>query len=180
MWGWGMLSGPNMQHIAAAARADGLNLPEVDIMARAGGNGRLTKNVMRDISRHFVGDLNVPEPYVFPVPCLDGRQADPLVVMDCDVLLPHQMFAHIASCNGELLTAWANEGDLRTFWEASIASGDPQLAQHPARERPDFLDRAIPLVLHGDGAAFSRHDSLEVASWGSVCATALRPGRAST
>jgi hypothetical protein len=55
-------------------------------------------------------------------------------------------------------------GQLEAFWGSCIAAADPALHGHPMLSVPNWKARALPLLIYGDGAAFTRTDSLEIVS----------------
>ena len=52
-WGWGRLSAPEVQELAAAAHRDGLQHPEVHKLASIGNWGRFPGNAHRDLLFHL-------------------------------------------------------------------------------------------------------------------------------
>jgi hypothetical protein len=168
MWSLGVLSAPHIQTIAAAAVADGLRVPEVLFIAEAGHAGHVPGNISRDLLRNCVGDISVPQTYSIQVDAVDRNRADSSVSVQVDILLPHQIFSHVASTCPSTFSKWTNADNLEAFWEASVRSGDPHLAADAAVHTADFRRRAVPLILHGDGASFSNSESLETASFGAL------------
>ena len=57
-------------------------------------------------------------------------------------------------------------GCLERFWQ-QIDPNDPKLIDHPMLRLPDWQKRAIPIMVHGDGASFTSDskNSLMVTSW---------------
>jgi hypothetical protein len=159
---WGLLSAPTVQIIAAAAVADGLTGVAISTMAHAGTAGRHPQNVKRDLQLHFTGQIDLPPLYMFTVPCL-SRRGEPVDV-EMPVLLPHQLLSHISFRDPAVFAAFKLDGQLEAFWNECLAAGDPALHNHPVLLKPRWRARAMPLLVYGDGAAFSRNDSLEVVS----------------
>jgi hypothetical protein len=51
------------------------------------------------------------------------------------------------------------------FWDQAPPD-DPRLAGHPVRDMEGYRERAVPLVLHGDGAQYTTHgDSIKTLQW---------------
>ena len=77
------------------------------------------------------------------------------------MLLPHQLFAALATYPKNFTAALNNFG-LADFWGKAVSLEDPQLRGHPMLEVEGWVDKAVPMVLYGDGARFARKDSLEL------------------
>jgi hypothetical protein len=142
-----------------------LDHPEVKTMAAAGTCGRHRNNVCRDLTLHFAADIAVPPLYEVKVPAVDSRDDDARAAI-APILLPHQLFAFMFESHRPVFDEWKK--DLSEFWSAVDVVDDPHMYNHPVRVRAGYEDAAIPFALHGDGASFSRKDSLEVCSIGSL------------
>jgi hypothetical protein len=163
--GWGLLSAPSLQLIAAAAVADGLDDAEVASLARAGSEGRYVSNIDRDIFRH-VGQVDTPELYTARVPAQDREGV--AIEADAQLLLPHDLFSFIANSRPELFSSFTFDGELEAFWNRALETGDPQLHGHPVLDRPGWRSRAVPLLVYGDGANYTTRESVEIAAWGAL------------
>jgi hypothetical protein len=159
---WGLISAPTVQIIAAAAVLDGLRDASVGVMAQAGTAGRHPQNVPRDISRHFGGEVDIPPLYNMTVRALSRRGEE--MEVEVPLLLPHQLLSHIVQRNPRFLVEYQMSGELEAFWRSCIDSGDPALHEHPMLGTQNWKTRALPLLIYGDGAAFTRNDSLEIVS----------------
>jgi hypothetical protein len=159
LWGWGSLSGPTLQALAAAAVHDGLTSAPLRRIAELGTSGACQGNISRDISRNCFGDVSLPPLYAVQVPAM---QQNVQVEAEAKLLLPHQLFATVAEQCPEYFASWHR--DLPAFWDA--AANDPALhGAHPMKANPRWRRRAIPLLIYGDGARMTRLDSFEIAVW---------------
>ena len=172
MWSWGFLSAPTVQHIVEGAVLDGLNHPAIVALSKIGSSGRHPQNCHRDICRNFMADVKIPEPHVLEVPAVDIRKPEEPATGECPVLLPHELFAQIATDYQKLWAKATDDGNLEAFWEKALATGDPHLSNHPMTRINDWQQKFVPLIIYGDGAAFARKDSLEVAAWSFLLAKA--------
>jgi hypothetical protein len=164
LWGWGSLSGPTIQALAAAAVHDGLTSAPLRRIAELGTGGACQGNIARDIGRHCFGDVSPPPLYSVQVPAM---QHNVQVQAEAQLLLPHQMFASVAEHCPDVFASWHRE--LPGFWAA--AANDPAIhGDHPMKANPRWRRRAIPLLVYGDGARMTRLDSFEIAVWSPLLA----------
>ena len=94
------------------------------------------------------------------------------------VLLPHEIFAAVATAGGEELFAKLFTGgadNLRRWWDQAEANADPWFISHPIIAGGGTgLSRCVPLGMHGDDCGVGGgHDKALMVSWGSV---AVRTG----
>ncbi len=172
LWSWGEISAVTVQYLMEAAVLDGCTHPQAVSLARIGSSGRWSNNCHRDIARQFMGDIDMPATYtVSQVPCHDSRR--PLegdLLTDVDMLLPHQLFAVLAENYPRHFSSFTRGDSLSEFWDGVERVGDPHLVGHPILGRAGWKEKAVPIVLHGDGARFARRNSLELAAWAPLLA----------
>ena len=85
------------------------------------------------------------------------------------ILLVNELFEFSWERNLDLFHKLAN--DVESFW-GNVKHDDPRLINNPLTEQPNWKSRAIQLVLHGDGAAFTmKNNSLLAISFGFLLAS---------
>ena len=57
------------------------------------------------------------------------------------------------------------EGLAGEFWKAMA---DTSIVENHNHLNPKYIEKTIPIGLHGDGGSFSKQDSLMVISWNSI------------
>ena len=172
---WGEISPQLVQEISALAvddmqrLSDGKSMPDLDSLAALGGHGSSPQNCFRDLMRKLEPDLALARSYNAKLPF---KEIGPT---NQEFLLPHEMFASIYE---QFPDAWQHsllpeQTELPKWWEA-VAS-HPQMVRHPVRDRSDYKQRCLPLLLHGDdvpvhGIGKGWTSKLTVFSWCSVLA----------
>ena len=140
-----------VQSLAEGAELDGLQHPEVHSLVVLGAHGKHKQNVRRDLVRQHFKNIYSPQAMSLTCPLLTKDQTrrdqeqlmlSPLCVMqsiyDCCPALMPQIF-----------------GDIESFWR-NVRADDPKWHAHPnLREVERYQQRAVPIVLHGDGATFT-------------------------
>ena len=170
LWGWGLLSANMVQFLAEGVVLDDGVCEETRSLAALGGGRRHPGNCRRDLLRRYCskGDLVKPMPVPMPVQLHSGiQQGEGYVVSPIDMF--EYMFSTFPAASMELLAK-----NVRKFWDEVNPSG-PRLLGHPLLEKGNYREKAVPLVLHGDGAQFARkaQQSLLVCSWRSLLNTAF-------
>ena len=95
---------------------------------------------------------------VVQIPVVDTKN-NKMITIDMDTNQGSYDFNQVFGSPQEILQFWKQK-DLR----------DATYAKHPAISRPDFHKFCIPCKLHSDGAIFTKHESLHIASWSSFFA----------
>ena len=170
LWGWGLLSANMVQFLAEGVVLDDGVCEETRSLAALGGGRRHPGNCRRDLLRRYCskGDLVKPMPVPMPVQLHSGiQQGEGYVVSPIDMF--EYMFSTFPAAFMELLAK-----NVRKFWD-EVNPSDPRLLGHPLLEKGNYREKAVPLVLHGDGAQFARkaQQSLLVCSWRSLLNTAF-------
>ena len=159
LWAWGLISAPTLQWLAEGCVLDGHAPREVVQLAKIGANGQYKGNCRRDLLRLVKPSLGKPLSLVVPL-----LEKDKLNLTKQSVISPIQIFETFFFGHEELMHRLFGTNRLRTFWN-SVRPNDPKLHRHPMLELEGWRDKAIPIVIHGDGAQFTRSGSLLVASW---------------
>lgn len=136
---------------------------------------------------NFLGPTKLPRPLEIDVrlkiPKPKARRGfASFVNVSYPMILPHIMFAFLfvhnrASFDSLILGATAAHPNpqLDSFWETILTTGDPRIQGHPMRSRPNWMQKMIPLALHGDAVPVTRvgkkgSQSYDAYSWQSVLA----------
>ena len=84
------------------------------------------------------------------------------------VIMPHELLGALQKENPKLWEEAIIGADQQCsdFW--SEAAHDPDVKNHPGLQSKHDRSKTIPLGFHGDGAAFSKHDSLLTIAWNSL------------
>jgi hypothetical protein len=98
------------------------------------------------------------------------------------LLLPHEMFAAMHSEGPACWQKHVVGSSPREFWEEATKAewmADHPLLGNPHRAEPGAVpcdrvawDSLIPIGIHGDGAKFSKYDSLMCLTWSSILSSA--------
>ena len=154
-WAAGKISAKQVQEYAAASTASGAH--GVGDLAATGAHGRHPSSIHRALMRIFGHPAGAPEIDWVEIPTKKGRVAHPF-------LFPHKFFSALHQHRRDLFVRAIRgpEGAARQYWETLGNLGNPFVANHPLLT--DF-DHALPIGVHGDAGAFTKHDSLMVISW---------------
>ena len=164
-WAWGVLSATNVQELAHAAVLSGAKAEDLVSLSSLGSYGQQPGNCHRDLVRKYCKDLWSPDPYSVVVPMKFVNPETGAVDMaegSIDMFLPHQWLAALDDA-GLLDTLWSTRM-LAEFWKTQKYSSKLQA-------NPD-CEGMIPLMLHADGGAFAKRDSLMVMSMRCILSSA--------
>ena len=131
-------------------------------LASLGNFGRNENHVAGQITTRYCKSdtMPLPEPYFFEAPVLKkGSDSWHLASHTLACFLPHEWFAwmqHHGNVSGV--------SDLEGFWQEHDAA-DPKLHKSPLK---DNKEQFLPLVLHGDGGAYQKWDSITIISFRSL------------
>jgi hypothetical protein len=163
---------PDVQELADAAVCSGCTAQDVQALAAIGSHGHNPQNMQRDLLRKFGYSMTTPDVTTVSTPYLDKVGERTTVEMcDTDLLLPHDWFASLAN-SPEAEEHVLGLNARQAFW-AKVRQDDPR------KDRQRLSENMVPLVVHGDAAAFQQRDSLMAISMrslltkGSVVATQL-------
>ena len=101
------------------------------------------------------------------VPALDDKGSKSKAIsIQTRFFLPSQWMVALQheSLGAEWEQCFGCESKLKEFWVAQKPD-DPKWKNHPAMAKKDYQTKAIPVVLHGDGASFQKRDSLMTVSF---------------
>jgi len=175
-WAWGTLTAPDLQELAMACKLAGNEEAEVDELASLGAYGTNKGSCHRDLLRRFCSNMLAPEPNRFCVPARDPKgAAEVAIVVDTSFYLASDWFRALATTPDlqyEYQTVFGTQ-KLKNFWDHQDVRNDPKFKHHPVFHQNNYKNKAIPVILHGDGAAFALNDSLLTLSFAGV----LKEGR---
>ena len=154
-WAQGKIAAITVQKYAEKAAAQGAKW--LSDVAAAGTHGKHASSVHRSLIRLFGYPKGAPPIDWVEIPTRNGRESHPFI-------FPHKLFATLYKerHNYFLNTVRGAPGAARSFWEELVARDNPFVKKHPLIK--DF-DHTLPLGVHGDAGAFTKHDSLMVISW---------------
>ena len=165
-WAWGEMSAPMVQSICEAAMADGVTHPEVKELAKF----TTIKHLQDKVPHHaFTNAITTTKMFMqVPGSNVQGTWQH--------MLLPHEMFSAMYHWDKGMFIEKLCGGsvdEISKFWNQMI--NHPAYPNHPARLRPGFREKCIPLSLHGDGVAVTGISkkwakSCDAFSWRSVLA----------
>lgn len=153
-WSWGDMSAPQIQRIAAAAKADGIKHPAVMTIAELGSSGRYPGNCHAELLRKLVANPIAEAISSMPVVVKTGSRQ----VKHCNqlMLLPHELFAAIYEKSPEtfrMRLLGGSQDNISKFWAAM--GNHPAMRVLPQAGRPDFTSKCVPLSIHSDGVPVS-------------------------
>ena len=114
--------------------------------------GRNPKNLARDMKKHILRGVNMPEIFWWKVPTWDKNKACQVVVL-FPFLLPHEMLRHMVNKNG-----------VDDYFLGMESTYGP-FAHSVMSKLGLSLDTCVALGFHGDGVPYSKSDSIEILSW---------------
>lgn len=161
-WGWGLISGPQLQRTADKAVLDGIQHPAVLALAALGGHGTSPHNIQAHLLRKFSTELH-PDRLIQPL-------CGPSIKF---MLSPHELFGEMCKKfpAQARLRLGCDRHRLRSFWAGFTRSvtGREIVQKHPhLRGREADWDRLVPIVFHIDAAPFTKRKSVYTLSWTSV------------
>ena len=159
-WAAGKISAAKVQEYAEKSAAQGAQ--GLDAVAAAGTHGKHPSSVHRKLMSIFGNPKGAPEIDWVEIPTKNGRVAHPF-------LFPHKFLKAMYEERFPMFVQAFRgpEGAARQFWEALLERDNPFVKNHPLLTA-DAYDHAIPIGMHGDAGAFTKHDSLMVISWNSL------------
>eukprot|EP00435_Cladocopium_sp_Y103_P021853 s4938_g5.t1 len=123
-----------------------------------GNFGRSSEHIASQVVTKYCqsGNISLPEPYFADIPvCVKTSDDWTLSVKPVAMYLPHEWFAWL-----EMEEQAAGFDCLEEFWRSHNME-DPKLDGNPVADEPQ---KFLPLILHGDGGAFQKSDSIIVLS----------------
>ena len=140
----------------------------LDRLAAAGNSGRNPKNMQRAMMSAFGWPTGAPNFVWHDIPMAGHDRAQPH-----PFICPHELFSRMYA---DKIDFWdvairGDEDSSAKFWAESQL--DPDIKNHPALQTELARKYTIPLGMHGDGGAFSHHDSLLTISWNSLVGSGI-------
>ena len=111
-------------------------------------------NVKRDLERKLPASLYTTTLAKLPVKAAFKKEISIAQVVNVPVLLPHEAFEQVWQSGSFQRTICESPQILESFWKD--ISDHPAVRCHPVRRIDGYERRAVPLLLHGDGAAVTQ------------------------
>ena len=121
---------------------------------KAAGYGRNQQNIKRDLLSKLPPPSFSTTLAKLPVKAAFKKEIAITQIVNVPVLLPHEAFQKVWESGSFQRTMCAGPHVLESFWEG--ISDHPAVRFHPVRKIDGFERRAVPLLLHGDGAAVTQ------------------------
>ena len=176
LFAWGAIQANLIQRLCGAIVHDDDRIgnrthPRVKRLASIGTFGYHGGNIRRDLLHYWnvsMDGLFKPAMVEIPFRKFRGVVLDTVHKMSLPILLVNELFEYIWERNTAMFLKLA--GDVESFWN-QVQHDDPRLVNNPLTEQPNWKTRAIPLLVHGDGAAFTmKNNSLLAVSFGFLLA----------
>lgn len=153
LFGWGFLSAPHLQWLAATAQKAGANHPDVARLAALGSGGLYAGNMRRDVLRGFCRNSVLPAPLEIDVLGKDKLENEFMCTQSV-LSLPAFVESIWRNHRGHF-NEYFGEAPER-FWDG-VRDDDPRWATMGAVTAiPEWKRITYPLVLHGDGGTYSK------------------------
>ena len=156
-WSKSNLSAADVQDISHSAVLSGIQGDaELEFLASIDADaGHAHRAMLRRYCKH----MSLPEPV--PIRCQMTTNKDKGVTCqgEVHVLYPHDWMYHLADAYSTNIDELFGLSEVVDFW-ASANPKNPKLHEHPMRACEGWAQRAVPFVIHGDGASFHERDSL--------------------
>ena len=152
--GWGIISANTARWLAEGACMDGVTGDELVALSRLGKSGKFAGNARRDLLRSFLPTEELPSLTLVKAPTKDkfGNKSwqGQFVMNPCTLL--HTLYTSYRSEFEKMVVSIPP----RQFWN-QVDPRDPKFARLASMLAiPDWRDRAVPYLLHGDGAVFTK------------------------
>ena len=164
LWSWGVVSATTVQWLSEGCKLDGQCSDLTRILAGMGTAGEHPGNCRQDVLRRVVAPRGVSiQTMQVEIPILDmGR----IIMSTQSIISPIQIVELMYRDYNSLFVELFGIRDLERFGDSQRAD-DPTFLDHPMLGKDNWRKRAIPVLLHGDGARFTCNEknSLMVTSW---------------
>ena len=118
------------------------------------GKGKYVGNLKRDLMRQLPAPLFSTTPIRLPLKTAIKKEVTITQLATVPLLLPHDCFKQVWKSGSFERTVCEGHHVLEKFWEA--VGDHPSLRFHRVKSTPGYQRRAVPLILHGDGAAVTQ------------------------
>jgi hypothetical protein len=145
------MSAPLCNWLAQALVIDGFTHPEVCSMASLGTQGMYKANIRRDMHVKFPVSPHIPKPVLARVP-VKHVKTKVINFTAVPILMVNQVFDFLYLFHRDRFMEFV--AGLQEFW-TQVRPDDPKLIDHPMTMREAWRNKAVPLLLHGDGVRFS-------------------------
>lgn len=135
---------------------------DLEQLAAMGNYRRSSGHVAGQLTTKYCKDdsMTLPQPYFFECPVLKKSPDSWYLAKETVAnFLPHEWFSWLESHDSV-----SGASHLADFW-ASHNMSDPKLAKNPIYKEAQVF---LPMLLHGDGGAFQRNDSINIISMRSL------------
>jgi hypothetical protein len=169
-WAWGALSSADCQELAMAAKLSGNEEEEIDIIASTGAYGQNPGSINRDLMKKFCKDMETPKPRTIRIPFKDRKDPSKSInYTEAKIFLPSDWLVALA-CSDNMsadFSALFGVDSLEEWWSQQSAQ-NPKFRNHPLLKKKNYKQKGIPVMFHGDGAAYMHNDSLMTVSFNGV------------
>ena len=153
LFGWGLLSLPNINWLARCAVKAGAAHHELTLLAELGAHGLYPGNMRRDLLRNFCKGEKVPRPIEVSVIAKDPLMRE-VEVSQSVINLPELLQAIWDSHEDKFKEIMGS--NTRAFWDA-LDPDDPKLeAMSDLMRVPGWQDISYPCTLHGDAGLYAK------------------------
>lgn len=165
LWSWGVISANNVQWLAEGCVLDDTCSARTKELSRIGTSGQYSGNCRRDLLTIVLPRGAMCKPLQLRAPVLDANSTR-ILLSQQSIVNPIQVVEMIYKSFHAQFRELFGVDRLSDFWGA-VPADDPKLVGHPMLGFENWQQRAIPIVLHGDGAKFTvdHRNSLMVTSW---------------
>ena len=160
--GWGLISANLAGYLARKGLEDGIENNDLSKLGTVGTSGDHKQNSRRDLLRRFCKKMSVPKPMSLTVRMKD--KALKVSPHDLSILSPFELISSIYQHWNALFPQVFGTDRLREFWR-QVKPGDPRLSSMGDLMRlPNWQEKVVPIVVHGDGAPFNKRGQLSLIS----------------
>ena len=175
-WSWGLMSCPQIQSIAHAAKLDmqkgKMAVPhDLDRIATLGASGQYPGNMHKCLCIRL--DPPILSPALSTVHLWMKRTLQRTEQVYVNILLPHQVFAVLYKYPFVFkeMVLGGDADNVSKFWGSM--EGSARYNRHPLKGRPAHKNHCVPIGFHGDGVPVtgvsrSWSKSCEAFSWSSL------------
>ena len=158
LYSWGKIPATIVQRVAQAAMNDcnrcfgECRIQEWQVLAKLGDYGARVNNISRDLSVKFPENMFPLTQVTIPLKVAKSKGMIQTAMCQVPFLLPEDSWKIISQNDASNIPDAAN---IQSWWES--CGRHPALLHHPVKKVQNFATRAVPCVLHGDGAAVTQN-----------------------
>jgi hypothetical protein len=160
-WRWGHIPATFVQEVAQAAvhdldKAYNLKINAWLTLAQLGSAGEHTNNVHRDLLRKLPKERFALCQHTVPLQIATTKGVPSRTVpVRLPMIMPETIWFSLWKSKHFQKYILEDARTLPSFWSA--CGQHPALLNHPVKTIQNYAKRAVPVVLHGDGAAVTMH-----------------------